>query len=218
MSYTCTVSRTGVLYVYKVLDNGEKVRVKNVYASQCPKKQLKECSQLCSGKKVHPKVKPPCRRQKTVFANKKDIKKHCQVRTRGPYNVSQRQRIANEANALLKQEMAENATPLATPLLLSSPKKSSSKKILKPSIVYNKTAPKTKSIGFYENPTIMTFKPEVEYKKLKKPASRRSKFDLPPTYYSLNALKKMAREQGIKGYTKMTKQELCQVLNLHCQL
>ena len=117
MSYTCTVSRTGVLYVYKVLDNGEKVRVKNVYASQCPKKQLKECSQLCSGKKVHPKVKPPCRRQKTVFANKKDIKKHCQVRTRGPYNVSQRQRIANEANALLKQEMAEHATPLHEPLV-----------------------------------------------------------------------------------------------------
>jgi len=215
MAYTCTISKKGVLYVYRVKENGSKERVQNIYAKHCPKKQIKECKQLCSGKKAHHKVKPPCRRHAAIFNNKKEIKKYCQSKTKGTYNVSQRQRIANEANALLKQEMAENQKELIEPVLYTEMPPTTVKAPTK-SILRKTPVKSTKSIQFVETPIVTTFQPEVDYVDLKKPKSRRSKFDL-PKHYSLNQLKKMAREQQIPGRSKLTTREaLCAALHVQC--
>lgn len=107
MSYTCTVGKDGRLYVFKI-ENGSKVRTKNIYANKCPRKQLQKCKTLCySDNTPYRKVKTPCRFQKTVFTNKDEVKKYCKSRVKGDYSVSKRKKIAAEANKRLQEEKTD---------------------------------------------------------------------------------------------------------------
>ncbi|HSW76359.1 MAG TPA: hypothetical protein VLG50_04915 [Candidatus Saccharimonadales bacterium] len=186
MSYTCTVGKNNVLYVFKIKENGSKVRTKNIYASQCPRKEIKNCKQLCSNKSVHKKLKTPCRKQRTVFTNQKEVKTFCKSKVKGDYPTYKRQEMADKANKLLQEELKEYQDELK------------------------------QMVTFKTTPYVTTYKSDVPITKtLKKPKSRAFKY-AEEQYYSLNALRKMASEQQIAGRSKMNKHELCQALKLQC--
>lgn len=118
ITYTCVKTKNNKLYVYGMDEQGKKFRVSNIYAARCPKKQIKTCKyDLCKKQRANKKLKYPCRKQKTVFLNKKEVNRHCRTKINGPYDVDDRQRVADEANKLLKSNMKELASKHIEPVV-----------------------------------------------------------------------------------------------------
>jgi hypothetical protein len=108
--YTCTKGKDGRIYVFSINKQGKKHRVKNIYADKCKKKQLIKCKKLCKNNKISQKANPPCKKRSTVFVDKKDINSYCQSKIKGSYDRRNRQKIAEQANKLMKKEIINKST------------------------------------------------------------------------------------------------------------
>lgn len=105
--YTCTKGKDGRLYVFKINENGKKVRTKNEFVKQCGIK-IPECKRLCNKTSPAKKINTPCMKKKGLFLNKLEVKDYCKHKPAGDYSRKDRQKIADIYNQVLRGEMSES--------------------------------------------------------------------------------------------------------------
>jgi hypothetical protein len=105
--YSCTKGKDGRLYVFKLDENGHKIRTKNENVKYCQIK-IPECKTLCRNGSPAKKIKTPCMKKKGLFATKPEVKEYCQHKPKGDYNRGDRQKLADIYNKVLRGELTES--------------------------------------------------------------------------------------------------------------
>ncbi len=98
----CTLADNGVLYTYRVYDNGIRERVSNQEAYHCTNIIPCRVSDMCDKSQMQAaKQKYPCKLKYTVFSKQEESDEYCELRAvkpKGPYKKSQRKQVVKRAN------------------------------------------------------------------------------------------------------------------------